>query len=206
MTELYVTDDQKVSYGIGRQLAEQIVDKIFEGLDVAALTAGVADALRAEPMPIDDAAMRAAFAAVAQRMEVDQALRARVQAAEGEAFLEANARRDEVVVMPSGLQYEILEEGAGARPGPADTVLADYTGALIDGTVFDSSYERGEALAIPVAGAIPGWREALQMMAVGARWRLFIPYLLAYGEQGSGGAIGPCETLIFDVELLDILS
>ena len=206
MREHYLTDDQKVSYGIGRQLGEQIVDKVFEGLDVGALTAGVADALCDEPMPIAESAMRAAFAAVAQRMEVEQALQARVQAAEGEAFLEENARREEVELTPSGLQYEVLSAGSGASPEATGSVLVHYRGTLIDGTVFDSSYERGEPLAIAVSGAIAGWVEALQMMAEGARWRLYVPPQLAYGEQGSGTAIAPCETLIFDVELLDILS
>ena len=112
----------------------------------------------------------------------------------------------EVTTTDSGLQYEILASGSGATPGPTDTVSAHYHGTFEDGRVFDSSVDRGEPIDLPVNGVIAGWTEALQMMTVGSKWRLTVPYALAYGEQGAGGVIGPFATLIFDIELLDIVS
>ncbi|NLZ94272.1 MAG: FKBP-type peptidyl-prolyl cis-trans isomerase [Bacteroidales bacterium] len=123
---------------------------------------------------------------------------------EGEAFLEENAKRDEVVVLPSGLQYEVIKEGTGAIPTSTDQVKVHYHGALIDGTVFDSSIDRGEAIVFGVNQVIPGWTEALQLMPVGSEWKVYIPYDLGYGAQGSGPDIKPFSTLVFDVELLGI--
>ena len=123
----------------------------------------------------------------------------------GQAFLAENALRATVVTTASGLQYEVLESGDGATPGPQDIVTAHYHGTFIDGRVFDSSVDRGEPLAIAVDRVIGGWTEGLQLMKVGGKWRLFIPPDLAYGENGMGG-IGPNETLIFEVELLDVQS
>ena len=123
---------------------------------------------------------------------------------DGAAFLAENAQREGVVTLPSGLQYEVLVEGDGASPGPTDRVVTHYHGTLIDGTVFDSSVQRGEPASFPVNGVIAGWTEALQLMQVGAKWRLAIPPDLAYGERGSGTQIGPNETLVFEVELLEV--
>ena len=122
---------------------------------------------------------------------------------EGQAFLAANARRPEVVTLPSGLQYEVVHEGTGAKPKASDTVEVHYHGTLIDGTVFDSSVERGEPATFRVNGVIKGWTEALQLMPVGSKWTLYIPYDLAYGTQDMGD-IKPYSTLIFEVELLGI--
>ena len=122
----------------------------------------------------------------------------------GESFLRENGKRVEVKTTPSGLQYEVIAEGKGARPTATDQVEVHYTGKLLDGTVFDSSVERGEPITFPVSGVIPGWVEALQMMPEGSKWRLFIPSNLAYGAQGAG-PIGPHQTLIFDVELLKVI-
>ena len=124
--------------------------------------------------------------------------------AEGEAFLAENAQREGVVTLPSGLQYEVLEEGDGATPRRRSTVVVHYSGTLIDGTPFDSSYSRGEPARFPVNRVIPGWTEALQLMQVGDKWRLFIPADLAYGDRGAGPVIGPGSTLIFEVELLEV--
>ena len=124
--------------------------------------------------------------------------------AEGEAFLAENAQREGVVTLPSGLQYEVLEEGDGATPRRRSTVVVHYSGTLIDGTPFDSSYSRGEPAKFPVNRVIPGWTEALQLMQVGDKWRLFIPADLAYGDRGAGPVIGPGSTLIFEVELLEV--
>ncbi len=123
----------------------------------------------------------------------------------GEAFLAENGKRVEVMTTPSGLQYEILEDGNGPRPEATDQVEVHYTGKLIDGTVFDSSVDRGVPATFGVTQVIPGWVEALQLMKAGSKWRLFIPSQLAYGPQGAGGVIGPNQTLIFDVELLKVI-
>lgn len=122
----------------------------------------------------------------------------------GEDFLKENAKRKNVVTLTSGLQYEILTEGNGPKPGLTDKVETHYHGTLLDGTVFDSSVERGTPISFPVNGVIKGWTEALQLMPVGSKWKLYIPYNLAYGERGAGGAITPYSTLIFEVELISI--
>lgn len=123
----------------------------------------------------------------------------------GEAFLMENGKRAEVKTLPSGLQYEIIAEGEGESPKATDQVMVHYEGKLIDGTVFDSSIDRGEPATFGVTQVIPGWVEALQLMKQGAKWRLFIPSALAYGPQGAGGIIGPNQTLIFEVELIKII-
>ncbi len=124
---------------------------------------------------------------------------------EGKAFLTENAKKETVTELASGLQYEILVEGNGPKPQATDQVKCHYHGTLIDGTVFDSSYDRGEPAVFPVNGVIQGWIEALQMMPVGSKWKLYIPSELGYGEKGAGQAIAPHSTLIFDVELLEIV-
>ena len=124
--------------------------------------------------------------------------------AESKAYMEENAKKDGVVTTDSGLQYEIIEAGDGATPTASDRVIAHYEGTLLDGTVFDSSIQRGEPATFPVNGVIQGWQEALQMMKEGAKWRVVIPGNLAYGPQGAGEMIGPNETLIFDIELIAI--
>ncbi len=123
---------------------------------------------------------------------------------EGQEFLAENGERDGVISLESGLQYEVINEGTGATPALTDKVRTHYHGTLIDGTVFDSSVERGEPISFPVNGVIAGWTEALQLMKVGSKWRLFVPFDLAYGERGAGQDIGPFATLIFEVELLEI--
>jgi FKBP-type peptidyl-prolyl cis-trans isomerase FklB len=123
----------------------------------------------------------------------------------GEEFLAANKTKPGVVTLPSGLQYTVMKEGTGPKPGPADKVKVHYHGTLIDGRVFDSSVDRGQPIELSVNGVIPGWTEALQLMPVGSKWKLFIPSNLGYGDQQAGALIAPGSTLIFDVELLDIV-
>lgn len=123
----------------------------------------------------------------------------------GEKFLSENKKKEGVVTLPSGLQYKILTEGKGEKPKASDTVECHYEGSLIDGTIFDSSVRRGETAEFPVNGVIAGWVEALQLMPVGSKWQLYIPSELAYGSRGAGQSIGPNETLIFDVELINIV-
>ncbi len=144
------------------------------------------------------------FTALQERQMEESKKMAEINAKAGEQFLAENGKRVEVKTTASGLQYEVIKEGDGASPVPGDSVTVHYTGKLIDGTVFDSSEERGEPATFGVTQVIPGWVEALQLMKVGAKWRLFIPSNLAYGPNGAGGAIGPNQTLIFDVELLAV--
>lgn len=151
--------------------------------------------------------MRIAFASLAVMITVGLLAGAEAQAdnrAEGEAYLAENSQREGVVTLPSGLQYEVLEEGDGATPKRRSTVVVHYTGTLIDGTVFDSSRARGEPARFPVNRVIAGWTEALQLMQVGDRWRLFIPADLAYEDRGIGPLIAPGSALVFDVELIEV--
>lgn len=202
----FTTVEQQASYGIGRQIGDQVASNPFEGLDANAVAQGVVDSLEGKEYAVAVEDLQAAFGVINERMQAAQAEKAKVASAEGVKFLEDNAKRDGVNVTESGLQYEILTEGTGELPTAASTVKTHYHGTLIDGTVFDSSYDRGQPVEFPVGGVIKGWTEALQMMPVGSKWRLAVPYELAYGEQGAGGAIGPFQTLIFDVELLDIVA
>lgn len=199
------TQEKHASYGIGRQMGDQLSKAPFEGFDAEAALAGFADGLNGKELQISAEDINAAFRVMQERAKAEEAAKAADLGKEGQEFLEKNAKRDEVTVLESGLQYEVLTEGNGDKPGLTSTVSTHYHGTLIDGTVFDSSVERGQPAQFPVNGVIAGWTEALQLMGVGSKWRLYVPYNLAYGEQGAGGAIGPYATLIFDVELLEIL-
>ncbi len=205
MSEKYSSVEQQVSYGIGRQMGEQLASQPFD-VDVNAVLDGVSASLKGEPPAIEKKILEQAFNQINQRIQAKQSEQGTVQAADGERFLAENASRDGITTTASGLQYEILTAGEGAKPTSASTVKTHYHGTLIDGTVFDSSVDRGEPAEFPVNGVIAGWTEALQLMAVGSKWRLYLPYQLAYGEGGAGGAIGPYAALVFDVELLEILS
>lgn len=206
MTDKYQTMEERVSYGIGRQMGDQLSSNPIAGLSIDAVLAGLADSLNGVESAVSQADLHAAFSEMQQRLQAEEAEKAKVLAAEGEKFLAENAKRDEVQVTDSGLQFQVLAEGNGEKPTRSSTVRTHYHGTLIDGTVFDSSVQRGEPAEFPVGGVIAGWTEALQMMNVGSKWRLFVPYNLAYGERGAGGAIGPYTTLIFEVELLDIVA
>ena len=201
----YTSIEQQASYGIGRQIGDQVAGNPFDGLDANAVAQGVMDALNGAEMAVEVEDLRNAFGVINERMQAAAKEKAESASAEGVKFLEENAKKDGVTVTESGLQYEVLVAGDGEKPTAQSTVRTHYHGTLIDGTVFDSSYDRGQPAEFPVGGVIKGWTEALQMMAVGSKWRLAIPYELAYGEQGAGGAIGPFQTLVFDVELLEIL-
>lgn len=206
MSEKYTTIEQRVSYGVGRQMGDQLAGNPFEGVDVDAVAEGLKDALSGQPSVVEEGLLREAFEVVSKRMQEKEAEKSSELSGEGEAFLAENAKRDEVTVTDSGLQYEVLTAGDGDKPQATSTVRTHYHGTLIDGKVFDSSVDRGEPAEFPVNGVIAGWTEALQMMGVGSKWRLYIPYQLAYGERGAGGAIGPYMALVFDVELLAIVS
>ena len=205
MSELYKTAQQQASYGVGRQMGDQLASNPFDGVDPQAVAQGLIDALEGKESAVSHADLSSAFAVIREQMEVKEKAQAKTMNSEGAAFLEANAKKEGVTVTESGLQYEVITEGSGDKPSASSTVKTHYHGTLIDGTVFDSSVDRGQPAEFPVNGVIAGWTEALQMMAVGAKWRLTIPYNLAYGERGAGGAIKPYATLVFEVELLEIV-
>ena len=198
--------EQRVSYGVGRQLGDQLRNNPFKDFDVTAVQAGLADALANTESQVTDEALNEAFSIVSKKMQEQEMAAGKELSAEGEAFLAENAKREEVTVTESGLQYEVLSTGEGEKPTAQSTVRTHYHGTFISGDVFDSSYDRGQPAEFPVGGVIAGWTEALQMMTEGSKWRLFVPYNLAYGERGSQGAIPPYSTLVFEVELLAIVS
>ncbi|WP_295473187.1 FKBP-type peptidyl-prolyl cis-trans isomerase [uncultured Pseudomonas sp.] len=198
------TDETRVSYGIGRQLGDQLRDNPPPGVDLQAIVAGLTDAFNGQPSRVGQEELSAAFKAIRQVMQAEAAAKAEKAAAAGVAFLADNAKREGVTTLASGLQFEVLTAGDGAKPTREDQVRTHYHGSLIDGTVFDSSYDRGEPAEFPVGGVIAGWTEALQLMNTGSKWRLYVPSELAYGAQGVG-SIPPHSVLVFDVELLAVL-
>lgn len=206
MSDKYLTVESQASYGIGYQMGEQLVSNPFDGLDVETVLTGLTDGFSRAQSQVDNNDLRAAFTEIHERMQAAKQEEFAGAVEEGIKFLEENAQREDVVTTESGLQYEVLTAGNGDMPTAASTVRTHYHGTLISGDVFDSSYERGEPAEFPVGGVIKGWTEALTMMPVGSKWHLYVPHDLAYGEQGAGGAIGPFSTLIFDIELLDIIA
>ncbi|GGF79078.1 FKBP-type peptidyl-prolyl cis-trans isomerase [Alteromonas lipolytica] len=206
MSDLFKTVETQASYGIGFQMGQQLQSNPFEGLDLDSVVAGLKDAFTGQAPQVDNDTLRNAFGEIHQRMQAAKAEQHKAAIEEGENFLSENAKREEVQVTESGLQYEVVTAGDGAVPTADSTIRAHYHGTLIDGSVFDSSYDRGQPAEFPVGGVIKGWTEALQMMPVGSKWRLYIPHDLAYGEQGAGGAIAPYSTLVFDIELLDVIA
>ncbi|GIZ13627.1 FKBP-type peptidyl-prolyl cis-trans isomerase [Pseudomonas sp. NCCP-436] len=198
------SDEGRVSYGIGRQLGGQLRDNPPPGVNLEAILAGLSDAFGDQASRVSESELSASFQVIRERMQAEAAAKAEAAAGEGRAYLAENAKREGVTVLPSGLQYEVLVAGGGARPSRDDHVRTHYHGTLIDGTVFDSSYERGQPAEFPVGGVIAGWVEALQLMNAGSKWRLHVPSELAYGAQGVG-SIPPHSVLVFDVELLEIL-
>lgn len=190
-----------LSYSVGVALAQNLKKQGFEDLDSEAFTLGVNDVLSGQPMRIS---AEEANAVIQKHLSERTAEQATEAAEAGKAFLTTNAQREEVTVRDSGLQYEVLERGSGAMPGPKSTVKTHYKGMLVDGTVFDSSYKRGEPATFPVNKVIKGWQETLQLMSEGSKWKIYVPFDLAYGEKGAGDAIPPFSALIFEIELLAI--
>jgi len=197
------TDLDKASYSMGFSVADNVAQNVSDSLNVAAFVQGVEDRFADRELALSEAEATAALQALMAERQAAVTERGQENLQEGAAFLETNGARDGVVTLASGLQYEILTATEGAQPAGTDMVTTHYHGTLIDGTVFDSSYERGEPASFPLNGVIPGWTQALQLMAVGAKWRLFIPPELAYGA-ADRGPIPANSTLIFDVELLEI--
>lgn len=190
-----------ISASLGLLIANNMKSQGFENLNAEVFAQSMKDGLGRE---ISDEELKKASQAVNDYMQSKQATQHDGNKKAGEEFLAKNKQREEVKVTESGLQYEILEAGDGPIPGPDDKVKVHYHGTLINGEVFDSSVDRGEPISFPVTGVIQGWQEALQMMPVGSKWKLYIPYDLAYGSRGAGSSIKPYSTLIFEVSLLEI--
>lgn len=198
-----VSEDQKFSYGLGQSIGQNFLkDGIEKAFDMSAFAGGITDALDGasalKPEEINEIIQK-------KITELKEGTFGKVKE-DGALFLSENAAKEGITSLPSGLQYEVISSGdaSGEKPTAASSVTTHYTGMLVNGTVFDSSVERGEPATFPVNGVIAGWTEALQLMVPGDKWKLYIPYDLAYGERGAGQDIPPFATLIFDIELISI--
>lgn len=204
---MFKNEDQKASYAIGLRMGEGFARDLGE-IDLEMYYKGVQDGFKGNKPQLGPEDVVATMQALqARKMEEQQQAMAKAaddNKASSEAFLNKNKARKEVTTTASGLQYEVIKKGKGDKPGETDTVNVHYHGTLPDGTVFDSSVERGEPISFAVNGVIKGWTEALQLMQVGDKWKLYIPADLAYGGRGAGPAIGPNQALVFDVELLGV--
>jgi len=200
------TDKDKLSYAVGMNIGRSIHSQSME-IDPAILLRGLKDEMAGKTVMTDMEAHNTLMQAQQEaKKKMDETRQASMEPNKkaGDAFLAANKTKEGVVTLPSGLQYKILKEGTGPKPTPADSVVCNYRGTLIDGKEFDSSYKRGQPATFPVGQVIKGWTEALQLMPVGSKWQLFVPADLAYGDRGAGADIGPGSTLIFEVELISI--
>jgi FKBP-type peptidyl-prolyl cis-trans isomerase FklB len=193
--------NDSMSYAIGLSLAQFYKQQGIEKFNSALVSKGMSDATKGTPL-MNEEQMNMSISNYLQTLKAEKALANKKVGAE---FLAANKSKPGVVTLPSGLQYIVVKEGTGAKPTINDKVKCHYHGTLIDGTIFDSSVERGQPIDFPVNGVIKGWVEALQLMPVGSKWKLFIPSELGYGDNQAGAKIGPGSTLIFDVELIDIV-
>jgi len=198
---------EKVSYIIGTDIGNNLKSRSID-VDPDILMRGMKDALAGNKSVLSESEVRETMEAFKQEMtkkqEEDMKIASEKNKKAGEAFLAENKTKEGVKTLPSGLQYKVVTEGTGKTPKATDTVTVNYRGTLVDGTEFDSSYKRGQPATFPVNGVIKGWTEALQLMKEGAKWQLFIPADLAYGDRGAGNVIGPNTTLIFDVELISV--
>ena len=192
----------KLSYALGLVIGHNLKEMGVDNLNGADFAQAVADVLAGNATTMTNVEAQQIVATYMQEKEAEKGKAAREA---GEKFLAENAKKEGVVVLPSGLQYVVLTEGSGRKPSATDNVKCHYEGRLTDGTVFDSSYRRGEPAVFPLNGVIAGWTEGVQLMGEGAKFRFFIPYNLAYGERGAGGSIPPYAALVFDVELIEVM-
>ena len=192
---------EKLSYALGLIIGNNLKGMNIEGLITGEFTRAVEQVLNGDKLEMTEVQ---AQGLVQEFLREQQEAAGKAAREAGENFLAENAKREGVKVTETGLQYEVLTPALGIKPTPADTVTCHYEGRLIDGTVFDSSYRRGEPASFPLQGVIRGWTEGLQLMSIGSKFRFFIPFDLAYGAQGAGGSIPPYAALVFDVELLGI--
>ena len=195
------TEMEKVSYSLGVNVAKSVQAQGLESIDAPAIAKAFKDVFEGNDLDISEEEANLVLQDYFTKIN-NKAQEANIGT--GMKFLEENAKKEGVVTTASGLQYTVITKGDGEQPKETDNVTVHYHGTLLDGTVFDSSVERGQPASFPVNGVIPGWVEALQLMNVGSKYKLFIPSNLAYGERGAGGAIGPNATLIFEVELISI--
>ena len=200
--------NESIAYVLGHDFGQRMAAQ-DKSLDPEAFAAGFRQGFAGEPSALSKEDTVAAMQQFKQRMQAQAANNMEVAAAEnstqGEKFLAMISEQEGVVTLPSGLRYKVVKEGSGTPPGPTDRVRVHYRGTLVNGEVFDSSYDRGQPAEFPVNGVIKGWTEALQLMKPGATWRLYIPPELAYGDRGAGPKIGPNATLQFEVELLEVV-
>ncbi|MDY4778772.1 MAG: FKBP-type peptidyl-prolyl cis-trans isomerase [Prevotella pectinovora] len=199
----------KVSYALGLGIGQQLAQMGASNLNIDDFADAIKDVINGNVLkvPHKDAQtiVQEYFRQQEERINAIRAEQGKAAKAEGEKFLAENGKKEGVVTLKSGLQYEVLREGNGKKPKATDQVKCHYEGTLINGQVFDSSYKRNEPAVFPLNQVIPGWTEGLQLMQEGAKYRFYIPYILAYGESGAGGSIPPFATLIFDVELLEVM-
>ena len=199
----------KLSYALGIGIGSQLAGMGAKGLNIDDFAQAVKDVISGTPLKVNNAEAQSLVQAFFQEQEEKQRAAAaeagKVAKAAGESFLAENAKKEGIVVLPSGLQYQVLTEGNGKKPSATDQVKCHYEGTLIDGTIFDSSYQRNEPATFGLNQVIAGWTEGVQLMSEGAKYRFFIPYNLAYGERGAGAQIPPFAALVFDVELLKVL-
>lgn len=199
----------KLSYALGIGIGSQLAGMGAKGLNIDDFAQAVKDVISGTPLKVNNAEAQSLVQAFFQEQEEKQRAAAaeagKVAKADGESFLAENAKKEGIVVLPSGLQYQVLKEGNGKKPSATDQVKCHYEGTLIDGTIFDSSYQRNEPATFGLNQVIAGWTEGVQLMSEGAKYRFFIPYNLAYGERGAGAQIPPFAALVFDVELLKVL-
>lgn len=199
----------KVSYALGLGIGRQLAQMGASELNIDDFAAAIKDVIAGNELKVFNREAQTIvqdyFRKQEEKLNAERAEKGKVAKAEGEKYLAENAKKEGVVTLPSGLQYMVLKEGNGKKPKATDQVKCHYEGFLIDGTVFDSSIQRGEPAVFPLNQVIAGWTEGLQLMQEGAKYRFFIPYILGYGEGGAGASIPPYAALIFDVELLEVL-
>ena len=193
---------KKISYALGLGIGQQLKSMNIENFDAKEFCRSIEDVMNGRET---DFSARDAQVMLSEYFEKKQAEEAQANIAAGKAYLEENGKREGVITTKSGLQYEVLTEGTGKSPKATDKVRCHYEGRLTDGSVFDSSYQRGEPADFGLNQVIPGWTEGVQLMKEGAKYRFHIPYLLGYGERGAGASIPPYATLVFDVELIKVL-
>jgi FKBP-type peptidyl-prolyl cis-trans isomerase FklB len=199
----------KLSYALGLGIGQQLAQMGARDLNVNDFAQSIRDVLEGNELKVShreaQQIVQDYFQKQEQKMQAERAEKGKAAREEGEKYLAENAKKEGVVTLPSGLQYQVLKEGNGKKPSAKDQVKCHYEGFLIDGTVFDSSVQRGEPAVFGLQQVIAGWTEGLQLMQEGAKYRFFIPYRLAYGEGGAGQLIPPFATLIFDVELIEVV-
>lgn len=193
---------EKLSYALGMVIGHNLKGMGVKGLDAAQFGQAASAVIEGSATTLTDAEAQQIVSDFVQRQQAEAGKAVRE---DGERFLAENAKKEGVTVLPSGLQYMVLKEGEGKKPKATDKVKCHYEGTLPNGTVFDSSYRRGEPAVFPLNGVIAGWTEGVQLMAEGAKYRFFIPYHLAYGERGAGQSIPPYAALVFDVELIEVV-